>query len=1066
MKSLLRRHPVAAVAAALVVAVTGVALAPRWINAGAVRARIESAASSALGGAVTYERIDLAWFPRTEAVLRAATVSVPGAAHGRVRTVRVAFAFLPLLRGRFVPSRIVVEGADVFLSRPDGRGLWVEGIRADASPKSFEGKTEVVLSRFSAESPRLALEGAYQWDPAAPRAEVSAKGRIDGGAVRSQLLAFAGDDRTIAQIFEIFRSGNLETFTFESAAPSPSDLFVLERMKIRAKAEDARILVEGPGLDLRDVSADVALEGGVLTAERASARLGRSKAFDGRVLVGLAPGDGRLRVEAQVKADLAEVPAILGRAIPDRSFREELALVEGFEGRATGRIAIGECAGDLNTAVSISDLRLSAYYRRLPWPIQVDRGEFTFDGKRVGVSRMSGSLGRSTFSGLAARVRLGKGTVLESGSGSVVVSLEDFFEGVRTRPGAEALARNVRRVSGSVSVDVQRLAGPLARLGEASLSASGTFKEILFDSSSSPSLPPVSIPSGRFAADNDAVRVSDAAVRTLDASLLASGAWSGWRGGASTIDATADGELGPEAIRWGWDRASLPAEFRPAAPIALHGARVDASGGAFSVGGDFVVASGPRLTLDLAGDGKKIDVRNLTVADGDSTASMALLRPDAAFDLRFKGRLGGSTLAKLFSERKWHGGAIDGDFRALVPAGNPGGLTVEGALTATNFEVPTPAGPVSIERADLRAEKNRFDLASSSLVLGGQRFSAAGSATLRDGAIDLDMDVSTGDLAWTSVEKVLARLEEAKKASPQTAAPASLAAGGNLRVSVDSFAYGAFVWKPVLADVRLERDSVAVAVKKAEICGISTTGEARFLPGGAIAVDARAEAAGPDINVPLTCFGFEDARMTGGYEAGVQVRGEGAASDLLRAVRGPLTFKAAKGRVGKATLLTRILGVLNATDVFKGKSRTRAGDAMPYDAITVDGELADGRVSIREAALKSPAITMAATGSIGVLDQSLDLAVLSHPLSTIDKIVQAVPVVRHILGRNFLAVAVGVTGTIGDPKVTITPGRGRREGARRHPRADRDAARHGLRSARCKSNPLMCLHQEAAPLRA
>ena len=514
----------------------------------------------------------------------------------------------------------------------------------------------------------------------------------------------------------------------------------------------------------------------------------------------------------------------------------------------------------------------------------------------------------------------------------------------------------------------------------------------------------------------------------MDASLRVSGAWSGWRGGASTIDASTDGTLGPEAIRWGWERASLPAEFRPAAPVALHDVRFSlASSAALSLAGGFVVANGPRLTLDLAGDGKKIDVRNLTVADGDSTASMALLRPDKAFDVRFKGRLDVSTLAKLFTGREWHGGAIEGDLRALIPAENLARLTAEGMLTATDFEVPTPAGPVSIERADLRAAKNRFDVASSSLVLDEQKFSVAGSATFRDDAIVLGMNVATGDLPWARVEKVLGRLVDAKKKEPAAALkkPGSAlpAIRGDVRLALESFSYGGLVWKPVLADVGFGNDAVVASIRNSEICGISTTGEARFLTGGAMAIDVRANSAGPDINVPLTCLGLEDARMTGSYEANVQVKGEGAASDLPRAVRGPLTFKAAKGRIGKATMLTRILGVLNATDVFKGKSKTRVGDAMPYDAITVDGELADGRVSIREAALKSPAITMVATGSIGVLNQSLDLAVLSHPLSTLDKIIQAVPVVRRILGHDFLAVAVKVTGSVDDPKVTVTPAR-------------------------------------------
>jgi hypothetical protein len=436
------------------------------------------------------------------------------------------------------------------------------------------------------------------------------------------------------------------------------------------------------------------------------------------------------------------------------------------------------------------------------------------------------------------------------------------------------------------------------------------------------------------------------------------------------------------------------------------------------VSGDLVVASGPRLTLDLAGDGKKITVRNLMITDGDSTASMALLRPDAAFDVRFKGRLGGSTLAKLFSERKWHGGVIEGDVRALFPAEGLAGLTAEGTLTATNFEVPTPAGPVTLERAELRAEKSRFEVTSSSLVLDEQRFSAAGSATLRDGAIGLDVDVSTGDLAWTSVEKVLARLGGAKK---EPARPAPLAVGGDVRLSVDSFTYGALVWKPVLAGVRFGKDGVSASLRKAEICGISTTGEARFLPGGAVAGDARAAAAGPDVNVPLVCLGLENVRMTGAYEANAQVQGEGTPAGLVRSLHGPFAFKAAKGRIGRATILTRVLGVLNATDVFRGKNKTRVGDAMPYDSITIEGELADGRASIREAALKAPSITMAASGTVGLLDQSLDLVALSHPLSTLDKVIQSVPVVRHILGTDFLAVGVKVTGTIGEPKAEVTP---------------------------------------------
>jgi len=66
---------------------------------------------------------------------------------------------------------------------------------------------------------------------------------------------------------------------------------------------------------------------------------------------------------------------------------------------------------------------------------------------------------------------------------------------------------------------------------------------------------------------------------------------------------------------------------------------------------------------------------------------------------------------------------------------------------------------------------------------------------------------------------------------------------------------------------------------------------------------------------------------------------------------------------------------------------------------------------------------MAATGTIGYGERSIDLMVLAHPFSTMDKVIRAIPVVRYILGMNFLSVAAKVTGSLEDPKVGIAPAR-------------------------------------------
>ena len=960
-----------AAAALLLIVALAVALAPRWINVAAVRARVESAASGALGGVLRYDRVDLTWFPRPVAVIHQARVSVPGTVHGAVRSVRVAFAFLPLLRGKFVPSRIAVDGLDLFLSRPDGRGLWLEGVRADASGGFLEGRRDVSV-QLSAASPKLDLKGVFRPDDGARRVELTARGSLDGGAVREALLAFAGDDRTIAEIFSIFRGGKLTTFTFDSAGPT-GDLFALERMKIRGRVEDASLRIEGPGLDLADVSADVVLEGSVLSAEGAEARLGGSSATDGRVLVGLAKGDGRLHIEARVEADLAEAPAVLARAVP--SLREELAHVSGVQGHARGTLKIGECSGALEPTIALDEMRLSGRHAFLPWPIAVREGRFALEGPRITLSRFSGSVGRSAFSGVEARLRLGKESRVEAASGAIDVELGDFFDGARASPGMAGLVKDVRLLSGTARIEIVRLAGPLARLGEARLDASGTFKGILFEFSS---LPPISIASGRFGVSDDEIRVDEADAKLLDAPVRVSGAWRLWRGDAWRIEAAADGEAGPQAVRWTWERASLPAQVRPAAPLAIRNARLAfAPGGAVTLAGSFGGAGGPAATLDLEAGAGRTNLRDLTIVDGDSRASIAVHPRGESVEIVFRGRLGARALAKLLEEPPWRRGVIEGDVRALVNTARPALTTADGRFAVSDAEIPG-AADLSLERLDARAEGHRLDVASSSFAIGGERFAAEGSATAREGAVFLDLR----SLAWRD-----------------------------------------YVFRPVVADVRFGRDGVSASVRRAATCGISLSGSARLLPRGGVAIDAQVESAGPDVSVPVTCLGIEDFRATGRYEAHASLKAEGEPAWLPFLLRGPVSFRAEQGRIGKATMLTQVLSVLNATDVFAGKNRTRVGEAMPYEAIELEADLANGSLAVCEASLVAPSLTMGASGDVGLVDRSLDLMVLAHPLSGFDKAVRAVPVVREVFKGDLTAVAVHVTGTFDAPRMRVTPAR-------------------------------------------
>jgi hypothetical protein len=288
------------------------------------------------------------------------------------------------------------------------------------------------------------------------------------------------------------------------------------------------------------------------------------------------------------------------------------------------------------------------------------------------------------------------------------------------------------------------------------------------------------------------------------------------------------------------------------------------------------------------------------------------------------------------------------------------------------------------------------------------------------------MDVAAGGIPWEHVEKVLGRMNSEKKAAAKRmeGEPPAFPIRGTLRLSIGSFKFRDFSWKPVLVDIELAEESITATVRKADICGISTTGKLQFLRGGAMSVTARVASVGPDIDALLTCLRVENAQMTGRYEASLEVEGKGKPAELDRALQGPVTFRASQGTMGKASLVMKVLSVVNVTSVFGGgKSRVRLGEAMPFDEFTVDGQVEDGRVSIRNATLKSPSFTMTGSGSLGYLDESVDLMVLARPFSTMDRILRMIPVLRYILGRDFLSVAAKVTGNLDDPKIRLAPAR-------------------------------------------
>jgi hypothetical protein len=77
----------------------------------------------------------------------------------------------------------------------------------------------------------------------------------------------------------------------------------------------------------------------------------------------------------------------------------------------------------------------------------------------------------------------------------------------------------------------------------------------------------------------------------------------------------------------------------------------------------------------------------------------------------------------------------------------------------------------------------------------------------------------------------------------------------------------------------------------------------------------------------------------------------------------------------------------------------------------------EGIMSIEEGVLKSNAVNIVAGGDYSLTDKEMNLVLLISPLTTVDWIIERVPLLGNILQGTLVAVPVGVKGPAADPRV-------------------------------------------------
>ena len=364
-------------------------------------------------------------------------------------------------------------------------------------------------------------------------------------------------------------------------------------------------------------------------------------------------------------------------------------------------------------------------------------------------------------------------------------------------------------------------------------------------------------------------------------------------------------------------------------------------------------------------------------------------------------------------------GWINGNLWARIIPGSAIESTIEGHLEGGDIVFHELNLPARVEHFSFEADQQRIILKSADLVVDDTQFSATGTFDLSEQGILLDLDLSSDDFELEDIINAFdgnGKKSKTKKVKNKWSLPIK----GTTRVNLNSLRYRKLRWEPFNCSVSAEGEIVNVTVTKADLCGISMPGTLNISPKG-IALTFKLLTRNKPLEDTIACVSKESVAINGSLDFESEIRGEGMGAQLIKSLHGPFKFTARNGRVNRDPLLSKILSLLNVTEIFSGKLPDLASEGFAYNSITGKGSLKDGKVHVENVLVDGSSMNLVGHGDIDLLEDNLDLKVFASPFKTIDRIIRILPIVGYVLDNTLISIALKVTGKLQDPKVEYLP---------------------------------------------
>jgi hypothetical protein len=715
------------------------------------------------------------------------------------------------------------------------------------------------------------------------------------------------------------------------------ELGTLESMVIKGEINRGKIYIPKAELDLEDVSGDVLIAGGILNGENLKGRMGKSRGQNGRLQLGLNDAIDPLKLQVDVRADLAELPPVLNRLVDDADFTGELAKIRDVNGTASGILILGDTLDDLAATVKVSRAEINARYDRIPYPIHMAGGRFVYEGQRISVDKFKVRIGNTTITRFSSRINWSGTPTLDLKTTASIVDLNEMYSWLSSLEKYQKNIEVLRSVDGSAAVDELSIKGPFFSPQAWKWKSSGTLTNLQVGSKRLPS--PLNMSGGRFSVSQESMSFTD-----IEASL-----------GKSTLS-----------------QLSAHIELDKLRAFDLQTKTIN-------------LAAGEIYPWLASLDNFKPALEDFKVTSGNLVLHELVLS------------------GSLHQPDDWHY-RVYGDMQSLIIDSKA--LVKPVTVESGSFELTTEVN------GDVPRKKIKFN--PTKLTWADSRLTFAGDIGLVEEDTHLDSSISTDVSTWSQLEILLDYIE--KKGSKPGRTTSNGGVRGTLKILTDKFVYDTFAVEPLKAEVTFEPQKAVIAIQQASLCGIDIRGLLNVYE-QTLEVYLVPSAVDQNLAPSAACITGEQQTATGSFNLSGELLAKSKPEDFQRSLSGALSFTAKDGRIFRLGLLAKILSILNVTEIYRGEVPDLTGEGFAYREMTASAEIKGGKILMQQCSIDGVSMGIACDGDIDFVEKKMDLTVLVAPFRTVDRIVDLIPLVGHVLGGKLISIPFKAKGDLKDPSV-------------------------------------------------